>query len=44
VVIRVSRVWQFEGKAGLVLEATQLALKPDDRPVEEDAFADDTEW
>jgi len=39
-VVRIRKVWQHTGKAGLSLEATQLVLKPRERPVEEDAFAD----
>jgi hypothetical protein len=44
VVVRVARVWRAAGKAGVTLEATQLALKPTPKPTEEDAFPDDVEW
>ena len=40
-VVRVRKVWQHTGKAGLSLEATQLVLKVTERPVEEDVFADE---
>lgn len=40
-VFRVRKVWQHTGKAGLSLEATQLVIKPTEKPVEENAFADD---
>ena len=40
-VVRVRKVWQHTGKAGLSLEATQLVLKATERPVEEDVFADE---
>ena len=40
-VLRVRKVWQHTGKAGLSLEATQLCLKPTERPVEENVFADE---
>jgi hypothetical protein len=43
-VVRVNRVWRMGPKAGLSLEATQLALKPAEKMVDEDAFPDDTEW
>jgi hypothetical protein len=43
-VVRVSRVWHFEGKAGVTLDATQLALKPAEKQAAEFAFPDDTEW
>jgi hypothetical protein len=43
-VVRVSRVWRMGNKAGLSLEATQLALKPAEKMVDEDAFPDDVEW
>jgi hypothetical protein len=40
-VFRVRKVWHQAGKAGLSLEATQLVLRPSERPVEEEAFAND---
>ena len=40
---RVRKLWNVAGKAGLGLEATQIVLKPSERPTEEDAFADDSE-
>ena len=40
---RVKKLWNVAGKAGLGLEATQLVLKPSERPTEEDAFGDDDE-
>ena len=40
-VFRVRKVWQHSGKAGLSLEATQLALTPTEKAVEENVFADD---
>jgi len=42
-VVRVKKVWNVAGKAGLELEATQLVLRPTERPKEADAFADDSE-
>ncbi len=41
--VKVRKLWNVAGKAGLVLEATQLVLKPAERPVEKDLFADDSE-
>jgi hypothetical protein len=41
--VRVKKLWNVAGKAGLGLEATQLVLKPSERPAEVDAFADDSE-
>ena len=40
---KVKKLWNVAGKAGLGLEATQIVLKPSERPTEEDAFADDDE-
>jgi len=42
-VFRVRKVWHLAGKAGMALEATQLVLKPTERPVEEDAFGNDSD-
>ena len=41
--VRVKKLWYVAGKAGLGLEATQLVLRPSERPTEADAFADDDE-
>lgn len=41
--VRVKKLWHVAGKAGLGLEATQLVLRPSERPTEADAFADDDE-
>ena len=38
---RVRKVWHQAGKSGVALEATQLVLKPSERPVEEEVFGDD---
>jgi len=43
VVVRVKKLWTYAGKAGLKLEATQLVLRPTQKPVEADACADDAE-
>jgi len=43
VVVKPQRIWKMNGKAGLILMATQLALKACEEPVEEDVFAE-TEW
>jgi prophage antirepressor-like protein len=43
VCIRVKKLWTVGNKAGLSLEATQLVLKTPERPVEEDAFANDND-
>ena len=43
ITMRVRKLWNVAGKAGIGLEATQLVLKPSERPTEEDAFADDAE-
>ena len=40
---KVKKLWNVAGKAGLGLEATQIVFKPSERPIEEDAFADDAE-
>ena len=40
---KVKKLWNVAGKAGLGLEATQIVFKPTERPIEEDAFADDAE-
>jgi hypothetical protein len=45
-VVKVKKVYSVAGKAGIALEATQLALKPGEqplRPEEVDAFGDDSE-
>ena len=42
-VVRVKKLWNVAGKAGLGLEVTQLVLRPTERPREEDVFADDDE-
>ena len=39
--VRVKKLWNVAGKAGLGLEATQLVLRPTDRPAEVDPFSDD---
>ena len=39
--VRVKKLWNVAGKAGLGLEATQLVLRPTDRPAEVDLFSDD---
>ena len=41
--VKVRKLWNVAGKAGLGLEATQLVLKPNERPKEANAFADDDE-
>ena len=41
--VKVRKLWNVAGKAGLGLEATQLVLKPTERPKEANAFADDSE-
>jgi hypothetical protein len=41
--VRAKKVWIVEGKAGFNLEATQLVLRPTERPTEMDAFANDAE-
>ena len=40
---RVKKPWNVGGKAGIQLEATQIVLRPSERPKEADAFADDSE-
>ena len=42
-VVRVKKIWNVSGKAGLKLEATQIVLRPTERPVEANVFADDAE-
>ena len=42
-VVRVKKLWNVAGKAGIKLEATQLVLRPTERPKEADAFGDDSE-
>ena len=42
-VVRVKKLWNVAGKAGIKLEATQMVLRPTERPKEADAFADDSE-
>ena len=42
-VVRVKKLWAVSGKAGLKLEATQIVLRPTERPVEANVFADDAE-
>jgi len=39
----VNKLWNVGGKAGIQLEATQIVLRPGDRPKEADAFGDDSE-
>ena len=43
--VRVMKLWNVGGKAGIKLEATQIVLRPgvNTRPQEVDAFADDSE-
>ena len=41
--VKVRKLWNVAGKAGLGLEATQLVLRPAERPAEKDLFADDSE-
>ena len=41
--VRVKKLWNVAGKAGLGLEATQLVLRPTERPTEADCFGDDSE-
>ena len=40
-VVRVKKLWNVAGKAGLKLEATQLVLKATEKPTEADVFGDD---
>jgi hypothetical protein len=40
VVAKVQRIWSMSGKAGMTLVATQLALRSQQKPAEEDAFPD----
>ena len=40
-VVRVKKLWNVAGKAGLNLEATQLAFRATEKPTEADAFGDD---
>ena len=40
VVAKVQRIWSMSGKAGVTLVVTQLALRPQQKPAEEDAFPD----
>ena len=40
---RVKELWNVGGKAGIQLEATQIVLRPGDRPKEVDAFSNDAE-
>ena len=40
---RVKKLWNAGGKAGIQLEATQIVLRPGDRPTEKAAFDDDSE-
>jgi hypothetical protein len=42
-VVRVKKLWNVAGKAGLKLEATQLLLRATEKPAEADAFGDDNE-
>jgi hypothetical protein len=42
-VVRVKKLWNVAGKAGLKLEATQLVLRATEKPTEADAFGDDSE-
>ena len=39
--VRVTKLWHVGGKAGLKLQATQLVLRPSEKPREAAAFADD---
>jgi hypothetical protein len=40
-VVRLKKLWNVAGKAGIKLEATQLVLKATEKPTEADAFGDD---
>ena len=40
-VVRVKKLWNVAGKAGLKLEATQLVFRATEKPTEADAFGDD---
>ena len=41
--IRVKKLWNVAGKAGLGLEATQIVLRATEKPTEVDLFDDDEE-
>jgi hypothetical protein len=43
VVVRLKKLWNVAGKAGIKLEATQLVLRATEKPIEADAFGDDSE-
>ena len=43
ITVKVKKLWNVAGKAGLGLEATQIVLKPSQGATEEDAFANDDE-
>ena len=38
------RIWAVAGKCGVSLAATQLFVKPGEKPAMKDVFADDAEW
>ena len=40
-VVRLKKLWNVAGKAGLKLEATQLVLRATEKPTEADVFGDD---
>jgi len=42
VVLRLKKLWNVAGKAGIKLEATQLVLKATEKPTEADVFGDDS--
>ena len=41
-VLRLKKLWNVAGKAGIKLEATQLVLKATEKPTEADMFGDDS--
>ena len=41
--VKVKKLWNVAGKAGLGLEATQIVLKPTERPTEVEAFGNDND-
>ena len=41
-VLRLKKLWNVAGKAGIKLEATQLVLKATEKPTEADVFGDDS--
>ena len=42
--VKAARVWKVDGKAGISLDATQMALKAAEKQVEEDLFPDGAQW